>query len=232
MEELIRFLEYQGGQGDQLQNIEVFAAMGLCLFCSICIAQVYRWTHRAAGYSQSYTQSLVLMALVTTLIMIVIGSNIARAFSLVGALSIIRFRNAVKETRDVAYIFFVMAIAMACGTRFYALALAGTLANCAVLAAMHMTDFGSSLRHVERLLTIQLAPGTDPEALLTPVMDELFQKTSVISMESVRQGLFTQIVYSVCPRTDVTGSQVLEAIGRVNGNLKVTYNYSAHVDEV
>ena len=95
MDELTKIFEYQGGRGDQLQLVETFIAIGLSGLCSMFIAHVYRVTHKGTGYSQNYTQSLVLLSLVATLSMIVIGSNIARAFSLVGALSIIRVRNAV-----------------------------------------------------------------------------------------------------------------------------------------
>lgn len=74
----------------------------------------------------SFVQTLVLMGMIVSVIMLVVGSNIARAFSLVGALSIIRFRNAIKETRDVGFVFFAMAIGMATGTRFYLLAIIAT----------------------------------------------------------------------------------------------------------
>ena len=63
------------------------------------------------------------MGMVVSIIMLIVGANIARAFSLVGALSIIRFRNAIKETRDVGFVFFAMAIGMATGTKFYLLAI-------------------------------------------------------------------------------------------------------------
>ena len=69
-----------------------------------------------------------MMGTVVSLIMLIIGSNVARAFALVGALSIIRFRNAMKETRDVGFIFLVMAMGMAVGTRFYLLAIFATAA--------------------------------------------------------------------------------------------------------
>src|SRR4030065_2705428 len=82
------------------------------------VGLVYRITHRGVSYSQSYVQTLVLMGVVVALIMMIVGSNIARAFSLVGALSIIRFRNAVKETRDVGFIFLAMALGMSAGTGF------------------------------------------------------------------------------------------------------------------
>ena len=104
------------------------------------LAAVYRFTHRGTSYSQSFAQTLVLMGMVTALIMSIIGSNIARAFSLVGALSVIRFRNALKETRDVGFMFLAMAVGMACGTRFYMLAIASGATLAAVLVLMFKLD--------------------------------------------------------------------------------------------
>jgi hypothetical protein len=231
MDQLLKSLEL-GGQGDQLGTIEVVFALVLSLACTLFIASIYRFTHRAADYSQSYVNSLVLMGLVTTLIMIVIGSNIARAFSLVGALSIVRFRNAIKETRDVAFIYFVMAIAMACGTRFYAVALVATFLIIAILIGMHFGNFGASRRTRERLLTVQVPPGVDPEPLLGPTLDELFERHAVVSMENVRQGMFTEVVLSVAPKADVGGARVIEAISKINDNLKVRYQNATNTDEV
>ena len=232
MDELVKFLNSQGGQGDYLGNIEVLIAMALSVACSTAIAQVYRWTHRGTGYSQSYVQSLLLLGLVTTLIMVVVGSNIARAFSLVGALSIVRFRNAIKETRDVAFIFFVMAVAMACGTRFYTVAMLATLLNCGVVVMMHFTNFGSSRIQPEQLLCVQLPHGNQPEKTLETTLEKLFGTYSLVSMESVKQGLYLEAIYSVRPHKDVAASEVIDRISRVNNNLKITYNQSAHRDEL
>ena len=99
----------------------------LSFVLTMMIAFVYRATHRGTSYSQSFVQTLIILSMVVGVVMLIIGSNIARAFTLVGALSIVRFRNAVKETRDVGFIFFAMAIGMACGTRFYLLAIVSTL---------------------------------------------------------------------------------------------------------
>jgi hypothetical protein len=103
-------------------------------------AFAYRHTTRQATYSQSFAQSLVMIGMVTAIVMLIIGSNVARAFSLVGALSVIRFRNALKETRDVGFMFLVMAIGMACGSRLYLLAVAAAASLVAVLAVMWKTD--------------------------------------------------------------------------------------------
>ncbi|MCA8921851.1 MAG: DUF4956 domain-containing protein [Planctomycetes bacterium] len=232
MDELWRIFRTQGGQGEALTRWETLLALTLCGVLMLVVSGVYRFTHKSSSYSQSYVHSLVLMGLITTVIMIVIGSNIARAFSLVGALSIIRFRNAVKETRDVAYIFFAMAIAMACGTRFYVLACMATGILGSMMILLHVLDFAAPVRRAERLLKIQMPSDQDAEAALEPTLLQLFQSYSVISLETARQGLYTQVVYSVLAKPGITGAQVLDAITKVNGNLKVTYNYSAHTDDL
>ncbi len=232
MDEVYKFLRTQGGQGDPLGTWEVLFALSLSLVCLIVVSLVYRFTHKGTGYSQSFVQTLVLTGLVTSLIMIVIGSNIARAFSLVGALSIIRFRNAVKETRDVGYIFFALSIAMACGTRFYIVALLATAVISAVMIAMYFLDYGSNPDRPERLLTAQFPPGVDPESTLRDALGKLFDSYSVVSVASVRQGMYTEIVLSVRPKKDVPGAKVLEAIAELNDNLKVSYHYASHSDDI
>src|SRR5688572_11658020 len=108
----------------------------LSFLLTLIIAQVYKTTYKGVSYTQSYVHTLIMMSMIVAVIMLVIGSNIARAFSLVGALSIIRFRNAVKDTRDVGYIFFAMAIGMACGTRFFLLAVIATVVICLAIVVM------------------------------------------------------------------------------------------------
>ena len=120
------------------------------------IAYVYRATHKGVSYSQSFVQTLVILAMVVSVVMLIIGSNLARAFSLVGALSIVRFRNAVKETRDVGFVFFVMIIGMAAGTRFYVLAAVSATAICLVILIMVKFNL-FALNNVSQILKIQVA---------------------------------------------------------------------------
>lgn len=230
MDELTKYLSLQSAQGDHLSPLEILFALAISLACVICVALVYRFTHKNASYSQSYVQSLVLMGLVTTLIMIIIGSNIARAFSLVGALSIIRFRNAIKETRDVGFIFFAMAIAMGCGTRFYVESVLATATINAVMLLMYFVDFGTQTGPPELLLKVQLPPGSDLEGLLKPALQKLFESFSVVSFESVRQGLYVEAVYSVRPKATTTAKEVFDEISSLNDNLKINYNYRAADD--
>jgi len=236
MDELIKeslyFLKTGSEQSEVLTVWETAFALTMSFLCSMIIGWVYRYTHRGVGYSQSYVQSLVLTSLVTTVIMIVIGSNIARAFSLVGALSIIRFRNAIKETRDVAFIFFSMAIAMANGTRFTSVAVVATGFISGVMIFLSMSRYGGNTKNPERLLRVQMPPGLSPETILAPVLRKLFDSFSIVLVESVKQGLLTEVLYSVRPKSHVEPSIVIDEISKVNANFKVSYNFGAHVDDV
>ena len=153
---------------------------------SAVIGWTYRFTYRGSAYSQSYVQTLVLMAMVVSIIMLIIGSNIARAFTLVGALSIIRFRNAVKETRDVGFIFFAMAVGMACGTRFYMIgAIATLLISLLIIAMVRFDMFEHEV--ARQVLKIRLPVDMPYQSLFSPVFDRYLRRYDLVAMENPAQ---------------------------------------------
>lgn len=101
-------------------NMIIALVLGLVIYLS------YRFSHSGAVYSARFNVSLLMMTLITTMIMNVIGNNIALSLGMVGALSIVRFRTAIKDARDTAYIFWCIAVGICCGVSYYALAAIGT----------------------------------------------------------------------------------------------------------
>ncbi len=197
----------------------------LCLVLSFVltgiIALVYRYTHRGTSYTQSFVHTLVLMGMVVGLIMLVVGSNIARAFSLVGALSIIRFRNAVKETRDVGYVFFAMAIGMATGTHFYLLAAVGTLVISMVLVIMDKFNWYAR-KETTRLLKVQLPAGGNFEHMLDDVFLACTESSELISVENMRGGALVELVYGIRLKRGVSVQVLLDKVLEVNENGKTS----------
>jgi uncharacterized membrane protein YhiD involved in acid resistance len=145
-----------------LQGVDLFSptlfqiilSLGISLFCSFIISMVYRFTYRGPGYSNSYIVSLIALSLITSLVIMVIGNNLARAFGLVGALSIVRFRTAVKDTFDIVFIFFGLAIGMAAGVGYFKLAVAGTIIISLVLLIASKVDI-NIFRGEQFLLQLQ-----------------------------------------------------------------------------
>ncbi len=200
---------------------DVVLSIVLSFVLTAIIGWTYMRTHKGASYTQSFVQTLVLMGMVVSIIMLVVGSNIARAFSLVGALSIIRFRNAIKETRDVGFVFFAMAIGMATGTRFYTLAIIATGVISAVVFLMTRFDWFAR-SSVSQILKIQVANDTPFEEVFDPVLVRFTDSAELVSVDSVRGGLLTEVVYAVTLKRSVSRQQLLDEMRRINQNQKVT----------
>jgi uncharacterized membrane protein YhiD involved in acid resistance len=110
-----------------ITGAEILISLSVALLCGLGIAWLYRQTYKGPGYPLAFVNSLVLLTMITSVVILTIGSNLARAFGLVGAMSIIRFRTAVKDTQDIVYIFFALAVGLASGCGAFTVAILGTI---------------------------------------------------------------------------------------------------------
>lgn len=190
------------------------------ILCS-AIGYVYQITHRGASYTQSYVHTLVLNGMVVAVVMLIIGSNIARAFALVGALSIIRFRNAVKETRDVGFIFFTMAIGMAIGTKFYLLAVVAALIICLVILIMTRFNWYSR-RVVSQILKVQVPNNAEFDSLFDKLFLKYATTSELISVDTVHSGMLTELTYSLGLKRQSKIQEFVSELKQLNSNNRVT----------
>jgi uncharacterized membrane protein YhiD involved in acid resistance len=200
---------------------DIAIALSLSFVLSAMIGWVYRFTHRNISYSQSYVQTLIILGMLIALIMLVVGSNIARAFALVGALSVVRFRNAIKETRDVGFIFLVMGVGMACGTRFYTLAIIAAVAICLIIVVMYR--FNWFALNVQRQVVKVQVPADDNYT--EPIQDVLIRLTSefeLVSMESIRGGALTEMTYTVRLKKGTEPGDLITALSERTAGQRVT----------
>jgi hypothetical protein len=196
VDELIREMMQSGAAGGGFQLWEAMLALSLAFFLCLIIAYFYRVTHQGLSYSVAFVHTMVIMGVTVSIIMLIIGSNIARAFALVGALSIIRFRNAVKDSRDVAFIFITMAIGMATGTGFYLAAVVFTLFISAMVFFLYRFDVGAAKTR-EILLKLHLPEGEDYGTAFDGVFLKHLRDHSLLSVETIRDGAMIELVYSV-----------------------------------
>ena len=111
----------------------VFLILVIAFIVAMIIYLTYKNTYTGVMYNPRFNVSLIMITMVTTIVMVVIGSNISVSLGMVGALSIIRFRTAVKDPRDTAFIFWGVVSGLACGTQNYTIVLAGSVVICLVL---------------------------------------------------------------------------------------------------
>lgn len=185
------------------------------------IGWIYKITHRGTSYTQSYVHTLALMGMVIAVIMLIVWSNIARAFSLVWALSIIRFRNAVKETRDVWFIFLAMAIGMAMGTKFYLLWIIATALISLVIVIMNRFD-RYARTNTNQVLSIQIDPTIDFDHMFDDVFIKYTTSSDLISVDAVRSGALTELVYNISLKKNISKQEFMQAIKTLNNNSKVS----------
>lgn len=116
-------LSWFSEQFAQLTPMEMVIALASGLFVGLIIAFVYRKTYRGVLFSPSFATTLIMLTMITTPVVMCIGSNIALSMGMVGALSIVRFRTAVKDPMDTAYMFWALTMGILLGAGLYLVAL-------------------------------------------------------------------------------------------------------------
>ena len=143
----------------------------LCAFVlGVFIVNVYGWTHSKLT-QKSFTDTLIILCILIAVVMMVIGDNIARAFSLVGALSIIRFRTAIQDPRDIGFVCYALVIGMAVGTGNLSAAILSTFLIGIIILGVYYwhKHFGNN---DEFNLEFCLPPNPNPEIAYRAIFDK------------------------------------------------------------
>ena len=148
----------------------------------LLISYIYRYTHKGISYSQSFMLTIVFVSVIVAMVMMVIGNNIARAFALVGALSIIRFRTVIKDTKDTAYIFIALAVGLAAGTSNYYLAIIGTTFYSFIAIILHRFNYGSIYKS-QFILRFTLLSQENGESRHLNIINKYCQKSTLLQVE-------------------------------------------------
>lgn len=114
------------GSSNDLSVEVILARLSMATMVGIFIFLSYRLSHDGSIYSKKFNVSLVALTIITTTVMIVIGNNLAMSLGMVGALSIVRFRTAIKDSRDTIYIFWTIVAGICCGAGDYLVAAIGS----------------------------------------------------------------------------------------------------------
>ena len=183
-----------------------------------------------AGYSQNFSLTLILIPAVIAVIILLIGSNIARAFSLAGAFAIIKFRSAPGDPKDIAYVLFTMAAGLACGVGAYAYAVLFTVLLCLVMFILHLVDFGAK-RTSNKLLKITIPEDLDYEGAFDEVFDKHTTGYELRKVKTTDLGSLYELVYTITMGNEVSQKEFIDALRCRNGNLNIVLSMSAEASE-
>jgi uncharacterized membrane protein YhiD involved in acid resistance len=188
------------------------------------IAWVYYATHSGLSYSRSFVQALILITVVVAMVMSVIGNNIITAVGLMGALAIIRFRNIIKDTRDIAFIFCSLVIGMAAGSQRYATAIVGTAILSLIALYLFATSFGTHEPH-NGFLRFTLRGYIDSKHPILNILKRFCANFTLISShESGFGGPVVEYAYQLMIRNSDKNETMLSELKNVEGieNINLT----------
>jgi len=195
--------------------LEVLTRLLVALLLGIVVAGVYRRTRPTGDFAPTFPGTLVMLAVLIAMVTQVIGDSVARAFSLVGALSIVRFRTVVRDTQDTAFVILAVAVGMAIGARDPWVAVIGlaVVAAAAVLMMPRKPDPTVS----PFVMSIRLAIGHDLNETIGPTLDTYARDRRLLSVGTVKQGLAVNASYQVWLRPDRSADDLVSALNRIDG---------------
>ena len=215
--ELLAFIY---GPGDILIN------MGLAFVLGMFISHIYKITHKGLSYSQSFMLTIVFVTLIVSMVIMVIGNNVARAFALVGALSIIRFRTVIKDTKDTAYIFLGLAAGMAAGTSSYFLAITGSGIIALVALGLHFTNYGSFYKSEFILRFRTITDGSEPK--YSSIINEFAKSSNLLHIEPSGDGKTTKLTFDIMMRKNLDPKMMSQRISELEDVSEIVMVASKH----
>lgn len=199
-----------------LTTTEILQNFFVALLCGLILSFFYKKSYTGPGYIYSFVNSLVLLTIITSMVIMIIGNNLARAFGLVGAMSIIRFRTAVKDTNDIVYIFFSLAVGMSAGVGLYNLAIIGTL-FIGSASLIFTKIFISSKGEKEFLLQYSFMNEENDEKFFEPLFNKYLKKVKLINVKSLGDKNIVEYSYYISFKSHKQTSDFIRELKAIDG---------------
>jgi hypothetical protein len=194
----------------------ILIRLAVALVLGGLVAWIYRRARPSVGTGSSFPGTLVLLCILISMVTQVIGDNVARAFSLVGALSIVRFRTVVRDTQDTAYVIFAVVVGMAVGAQDLWVAGIG-IVTVSIAAFFLRTAGPTGGLPADWLLNVRLNVGVDPASLLARITETHIIRSDLVSAETARQGISLDVAYNLVLRPDASPAVIVQRLNQIEG---------------
>lgn len=195
------------------------------LLLGLVISLVYMQTNKKNGYSSGFSITLIMLPVIISIIILLVGNNVARAFSLAGAFSIIRFRSAPGDPKDISYVFFTLAVGLTCGMGYIGYGVIFTTILCAVMLILDAIKFA-----MPKTKTMQLKITVPEDLNYEGVFEDILSKyTNSWNIEKVKTrdfGALFELSYIIHMKPDSDQKKFIDELRCRNGNLNITLTLS------
>jgi hypothetical protein len=209
---------------------KLLLTLGISLVLGLLISLVYMKTHSKKTPSQSFSLTMVMLPAVIATIIMLVGTNIASAFSLAGAFSIIRFRSAPGDPKDIAFVLFSMAVGLASGLGFILCAFVAAFVLCGIMILLEVVKFGRP-KITPKILKITIPENLDYQNAFEGVMKKYTTSYDLGKVKTSDLGSLYKLVYSIVMKDDVSEKDFIDELRCRNGNLNITLVLNDQTDE-
>lgn len=204
----------------------------ITLFLSFALGAIISLTYMRTQttYTQSFALTMIVLPTIVAIIILLIGSNIARAFSLAGAFSIIRFRSAPGDSKDISFVLFTMAAGLACGVGAYGYAILFTIVLCLLMFLLKAIKFGEKTS-AQKLLKVTIPENLNYERTFDEIFNVFNVKYELKKVRTTELGSLYELVYAVTIDDSIDQKELLDAIRVRNGNLDISLTMTPTIVE-
>ena len=196
-------------------------SLGASIVIGVIIAIVYMYICKKEGYQKNFIIGLLMLPAVVSVVILLVGSNVARAFSMAGAFALVRFRSIPGNSKDIAVVFLTMAIGLATGLGYIAFGVMGTVLIVLVIVILSVSGFGEN-KSEEKLLRILIPESLNYKDTFKDIFDKYLNYYEMKNVKTTNMGSMFELQYLVTAKKDMDEKAFIDEIRCRNGNLNIS----------
>lgn len=209
---------------------EFFLCVIASMLLGFLISLIYMITHKKEGYAQSYVLTIIMLPSIVTLILLLINTTYG-ALSLAGAFTLVRFRSVPGDPKDITYVFFTMAVGVACGMGYIGFAVVFFALLGIVVFALNVINFGGcKINHMT--LKITIPENLDYKGTFDGVLKKYTSYYKLRRVKTSNFGTLFELIYSVDVYEDMNTKKFIDELRALNGNLNINLVFFKYDDKV
>lgn len=205
-----------------------FLCLLIAFVCGVAIAITYMNT---GTFTKNFVQTLVVMPILVSVVMIMINGSLGTSVAILGAFGLVRFRSMQGSSREISYIFFVMAVGLSTGTGYIFFTILYVILLCALLYGMYYLKFGEK-QTVEKELRITIPENLDYMGIFDDIFQKYTSSNQLIRVKTTNLGSMYELCYFVTINNPLNEKEMIDEIRCKNGNLNIVCGYREQKDEL
>lgn len=200
---------------------DTFISIGITLILGLVISLVYLFSDRKKRTSQHFSFALVILPAIVAMVIMLVGSDIAKAISLGGVFTLVRFRSVPGDSKDITNVFFAMAAGLACGMGYVKLGVCFTVLICVIYFVFMRFGYGER-KNTTKQLKITIPEDFNYQGAFDDLFKEYSNNVELEKVKTTNLGTLYELTYSIELKNDINEKQFIDSIRCRNGNLNIT----------